>query len=388
MANLVQSNKALLVTNIPNPYRIPLFNELNKQLKLHGINFKVVFGALGYSRRKWKIDMTECAFDYEVLSSRKIRFAAPDQVIFTYGGLLSVLKKENPYLIITIGYTLATIKLWLRSIFIKTRYIIWSGAIFIKNRENYFLRRIQRRILVKRASGFIAYGKKAKEYLIFLGAHPKAISIGINTIDTEYFREETQRIRNSIKKNGKKTLLYVGHFEKRKRIDLLLKAIAILKQRRGDFVLRLIGEGSELKQLKAMASRMDLNDYVSFEGFKQKKEIPEYFAEADCFLFPSEYDIWGLVLVEAMSAGLPCISSIKAGATHDLIKDGVTGFVMDFSDIEKVAEKINWLLDNPELAREISQNASRFINENMNIKESAKGFVEAIIGILNKSESA
>ncbi len=61
---MVKVKKILLITNIPNRYRIPLFNELNRQLKERDIKLKVVFGALGYDRRKWKIDMNECHFDY------------------------------------------------------------------------------------------------------------------------------------------------------------------------------------------------------------------------------------------------------------------------------------------------------------------------------------
>jgi len=63
--------------------------------------------------------------------------------------------------------------------------------------------------------------------------------------------------------------------------------------------------------------------------------------------------VWGLVLVEAMSAGLTCISSIYAGATIDLIKEAETGFALDFSETDKAAEKINWILENPELSKKL-----------------------------------
>ncbi|GAI53781.1 unnamed protein product, partial [marine sediment metagenome] len=170
----------------------------------------------------------------------------------------------------------------------------------------------------------------------------------------------------------------VGYITKRKRLDKLFYVVKRLSIRRQDFVLQLVGSGPESQNLKNLAEDLHIADFVSFEGFKQKKEIPRYLAEADCFLFPSEYDIWGLVLVEAMSAGLPCISSIYAGATHDLIKDGVTGFAMDFSETEKVAERINWILENPELSKDIGQNASRFIAENVGIGKAAAGLVKAI----------
>jgi len=371
------TNKVLLITNIPTPYRIPLFNELNKQLKQQGIKLKVIFGALGYSRRKWNIDMSECYFDYEVLSSRKITLD-PEKTIFTYKGLLNVIKKGNPTVIITIGFSFATMKLWLRSWFFSTPYIIWSGHIKTKGRFESILRRLQRRLIVRRATGFIAYGTKAKEYLISLGVDPDKVVIGINTVDTEFFKTETKKISIDPRSNSKKCLLYIGHFAKGKRIDLLFHVVKILLKKRNDFILKLVGDGSEKEDLKTLAQELNIRDYVSFEGFKQKNGIPKYLAEADCFLFPSEYDVWGVVLVEAMAVGLPCISSIYSGATHDLIEDGVNGFAMDFSETEKVAEKIDFILENPGMAKHIALNASRFIAEYASLEKSAQGFIRAI----------
>ncbi len=374
-----KKNKILLVTNIPTPYRIPLFNELKEQLERKGLGLKVVFGALGYARRKWAIDMSQCKFEYEVLPSKNLFYSDPEKSSFTYSGLYRVISKENPSVIITNAFSIATMKLWLWSWFLRTPYIIWSGGIVTKGRSVSFLRSIQRRILIKRAVGFIAYGTKAKEYLISLGTAANKIQIGINTTDTEFYRAETKRIRENLEdKKIIKRLLYIGYITKRKRLDKLFYVVKSLSIRHQDFVLQLVGSGPEMKNLKNLADDLHITDFVSFEGFKQKKEIPRYLAEADCFLFPSEYDIWGLVLVEAMSAGLPCIASIHAGATHDLIKERVTGFAMDFSETEEVVDKVNWILENPELSKEIGQNASRFIAENVSIEKSAAGFVKAI----------
>ena len=374
-----KKNRILLVTNIPTPYRIPLFNELKEQLEKKGLGLKVVFGALGYARRKWVVDMSQCKFEYEVLPSKNLRYSDPENSSFTYSGLYRVISKENPSVIITNAFSIATMKIWLRSWFKKTNYIIWSGAIRRKDKSVSFIRRLQRKVTTKRAVGFIAYGTRAKEYLISLGAAADKIQIGINTTDTEFYRAETKRIRENLEdKEERKCLLYVGYITKRKRLDKLFYVVKKLSIRRQDFVLRLVGSGPEGQNLKNLAEDLHIADFVSFEGFKQKKEIPRYLAEADFFLFPSEYDIWGLVLVEAMSAGLLCISSIYAGATHDLIKDGVTGFAMDFSETEKVAERVNWILENPELSKEIGQNASRFIAVNVSIEKAAAGFVKAI----------
>jgi glycosyltransferase involved in cell wall biosynthesis len=122
-----------------------------------------------------------------------------------------------------------------------------------------------------------------------------------------------------------KILLYCGIFNCGKRIDNLIKIISLLTRNRNDIKLKLVGDGPHKNQLQALSKQMNLEQFVIFEGFKQKEEMPKHLAEANIFLFPSEYDIWGLVLVEAMAAGLPCISSIHSGATEDLIQDGIPG---------------------------------------------------------------
>jgi glycosyltransferase involved in cell wall biosynthesis len=375
-----KENKILLITNIPTPYRLPLFNELNGQLENKGLKLKVIFGALGYPRRKWELDMSECQFDYKVLFSKKIGYSDPEKTSFTYSGLYRVISEENPSVIITNAFSIATAKLWLRS-FLKgnIRYIIWSGAIKQKYNIDSFLRKLQRKMLIKRAAGFVAYGSKAKEYLISLGADPEKIEIGINTVDTEFYRQETGKMRNLENRNNKKHILYIGHLSQRKNVSKVLEGINLLSKSRSDFLLDIVGDGEESKRLEKYVDENQLIDYVMFHGFKQKSDIPQFMAQSDCFLFQTDFDIWGLVLVEAMAAGLPCIASIHAGATHDLIRDEITGFAMDFSETEKVAEKINWILDNHEQAKEIGQNASRFIEENVSIEKSAEGFVKAVI---------
>jgi glycosyltransferase involved in cell wall biosynthesis len=110
-----------------------------------------------------------------------------------------------------------------------------------------------------------------------------------------------------------------------------------------------------------MTRTLGLTDCIRFHGFRQKDELPAFFAQSTCFLFQTDFDIWGLVLNEAMSAGLPCISSTNAGATSDLVIDGENGFVADFSKHEEVIEKIEMLLNNPDKARKMGEEAARFI---------------------------
>jgi glycosyltransferase involved in cell wall biosynthesis len=375
--------KVLLVTNIPTPYRIPLFNILHDELRKKGIDFKVIFAALGYARRQWRVDMRDCLFPYEVLPSTRLFGSDSKRGNFTYRGLGTVLRREQPRVIVSNGFSIGTTKLWKRSLVRPTSYVIWSGAILGESSEHW-LRRLHRKALIQRASAFVAYGSLARRYLLDLGAPPEDVTVGINTVDTGYFSRETERFNHAAGQNGKKRLLFIGELIPRKGADRLLPDIQKLARQRQDFVLDIVGSGSEQPKLEQMVQSLGIKEYVNFVGFKQRHEMPYYMGRANCFVFPTRHDIWGLVLVEAMSAGLPCVSSLNAGATWDLIQDGKTGCAVDFSDSELVTQKLHWLLDHPEESKVIGQRARLFIEQEVTLKKSADGFVAAVEKALNK----
>lgn len=371
--------KILIITDIPNPYRIPLFNALDVKMSAAGFEMKVIFGSARQANRSFEIDMSSCSFTYEVLPSKRMDMGHAENTIINYKGLGKVLKKEKPDKIIVIGFTVATMKLWWRSLFRKTDYLIWSGSIRRQGINTSLIRRIQRKMLIKRASGFIVYGTKSKEYFIGMGVPESRITIAVNTTDTAFFKERTNEIRaGNHRKDDYKHLAYVGYLTPRKNVKLLLEVATALLKKRSDFVLDIIGDGVLREELELYVKEHKLSDNVTFHGFKQKEDLPQFLAGSDVFLFQTDFDIWGLVLVEAMAAGLPCIASVNAGATQDLIQEGVTGFALDFSEMGKAAERIDRLLNNPDKANTIGMAAQQFIHENINIEKSVEGFMKAI----------
>ncbi len=148
-------------------------------------------------------------------------------------------------------------------------------------------------------------------------------------------------------------------------------------------MLDIVGDGEDRIGLELFVRENGLSEFVKFYGYKQTKDLPSFLAKADCFLFQTDFDIWGLVLVEAMAAGVPCISSICAGATDDLIQDGQSGFAVDYSMTGLVADRVMSLFDNPELARDMGLRGQRFITENVTIKHSIEGFHRAILKALD-----
>ncbi len=368
--------KVLLVTNIPTPYRIPLFEELNRQLAAVGIELLVAFGAMGYARRKWKIDLDRITFRYTQLRSRHIVLGkSTEHTLFTYGGLIPLIRKYQPDIIISAGFSISTMKVWMMSRLTGVKYIIWSGSLGLDAKG---WRLFVRRILARRASRAIAYGSRAKAYLNSLGIPEGHITIALNTVDTEYFRKRVERLRAANRNGAAKRLTYIGYLTRGKNVIRILEMIRLLRQVRDDFVLDIVGDGDDFPRLAEYVERHGLQHTVVFHGYRQTREIPEFLSRSYCHLFQTDRDVWGLVLVEAMAAGVPCLSSIHAGATHDLIIDGQTGFAVDFENTQDAFDKVMWLLDHPAEASRIGRNAQMFVEQHLGMPSSAESMVDSI----------
>jgi glycosyltransferase involved in cell wall biosynthesis len=370
-----------LLCNIPTPYRIPLFNEIHSQMSDRGLELRVLFGAAGYQRRKWKIDLGEAGFSYRVLPSSRLLYGNPENPFFTYSKLGEEIRGHRPLAIIGNGFSMATTKLFLSSFYSGIPYLIWSGATGMEGTRFLPVRRLHRKALVRKASGFVAYGSRAARHLEEFGADPERIFLGVNTVDTSTFSRESRRLREHGEvrtTDGENRLLYLGELSPRKNVARLFGAVAILARQRKDFVLDLVGDGKERGRLEKMALDMGIHSLVRFHGFQQKGQIIRFLAAARCLLFQTDYDIWGLVLNEGMAAGLPCLASIHAGATDDLITHGVTGFKVDFSRAEESAQTMNWILEHPGEAEAMGERARSRMENEFSLKTSAKGFVSAV----------
>jgi len=378
MAKLKNMRKAVLITNIPNNYRIPLFNELSKQLLEEEIELHVIFGARTYSRRKSNIDLNDIQFKYNFLESSLYEGSNDEKIVFGYNNLTSVLKALSPSVIICGGFSPATVKVFMYTFLKNVSYIIWSGSTADPNKKISLIRKIQRKVLVKFAKSFIAYGTKAKLYLEDLGAKPDKIKIGINTVDTNFYITETEKLRSQKVKSTEKRLLCIGYLVKRKNISTLIESLQNILANNDDLFLDIVGDGEDKGNLEQLVVEKGLSHKVIFHGFKQRDELPIFMANSYTFLFQTDYDIWGLTLNEAMSAGLPCLSSVNAGATMDLIDDNKNGFCINFESKSIVEQILNKLVNDVNYAEEIGRAAKSTMIEKASIEKSAKGFTEAI----------
>ena len=365
--------KLVVVTNIPTPYRVPLFNTLHHELAAAGWELHVVFGSRGNARRLWQIGPDQYRFPHTFLEGRNLRLGT-ERIINTYGGLGRLLRDLRPTGLVCTGFSPGTMAAARYAKRADVPLAIWSGA--IPGSEATWWRRLQRRWLVGRSSGFLAYGTRAKDYLVDLGAPAPRVHYAWNTVDTSRF-DRLPGVRRP-EPGAPLRVLTVGYLERRKRVDLMLDAVAQARALGYAVELDVVGDGGARPDLEARSAALSLNGAVRFHGYRDYGELEGFYAQAHLFAFSTARDIWGLVLCEAMAAGLPCLASVRAGATHDLVVDGETGFAVDFERRDDVVGRLAALAGANEWLEPMGQAGRNRIKEHFTLAHSSRGWVELV----------
>jgi glycosyltransferase involved in cell wall biosynthesis len=136
--------------------------------------------------------------------------------------------------------------------------------------------------------------------------------------------------------------LFCGQMIARKGVDQLLSAFARLPRGR----LLLVGREAELPSLLASLPA-SVRERIEYAGFRPPEELPRFFAKADVFVLPSRYDGWGVVVNQALGAGLPVVCSDMVGAGYDLVEEGVNGAKFRAGDETSLHEALRRYVDNP-----------------------------------------
>ena len=154
-------------------------------------------------------------------------------------------------------------------------------------------------------------------------------------------------------------LLFVGRLVRRKGVDVLLNALVHLRDDSRIHV-HVVGEGPERKPLMAEATRLGVDDLVTFEGGVSSERIKEYFTSCDALVLPAivtetgETEGLGVVLLEAMGYHKPVIAS-SAGGITDIVIDGETGLLSPPGDAVALARTISIAMDDPERMRRLAE---------------------------------
>lgn len=152
-----------------------------------------------------------------------------------------------------------------------------------------------------------------------------------------------------------KTAMFAGRFSYQKGLDRMLYAWKIVINKQKDWILKLVGDGELKEQLIDQCKKLGIEKNVIFK--EATKDIASEYINSSLFLFTSRFEGFGLVLVEAMQCGVPCISFDCPYGPYDIIDNGENGYLVEDGNIEAFANYVLKLIENDELRKDMGKAA-------------------------------
>lgn len=309
--------KLALLTNIVAPYRLPIYTKLAEHFEL-----LVLTSGEEDNRRVWSgLEATATfrikrAWGLTIKRVKKSESGVADvSYIHINPGYMWEMIKFRPDVIVTNELGFRTLFAMIYGFLFRKPVWVWWGGTLHTERTVSKVKSLWRKIMAKIVAYWISYGETSTEYLVHIGVQRNKIYQIQNCVDEELWSKSGPKRFEDL---PRPILLYVGQLIKRKGVDLLLKASARLQKRGLRFSLLIVGDGPEKSALMALAQALDL-DQVHFIPSLSYQEMPTVYRSADCFVFPTLEDVWGLAVNEAILSGVPVICSIYAGCAREIV---------------------------------------------------------------------
>jgi glycosyltransferase involved in cell wall biosynthesis len=236
----------------------------------------------------------------------------------------------------------------------------FDGAII---RNDKFITKIYKKFILSGSLGFFSPSELTDQYIKVYNKDSKIFRYPFSSLSINDINRNQKSIKNGINSRNKFEIriISVGQFIYRKGFDILLKAINLLPKQL-EIKLKIIGgipneELKKLKELSPFKNNIDFIDYLS------KDKLDEHYEKSDIFILPTREDIWGLVVNEALSKGIPVITSDKCGAGLELIKNAYNGFIFKSEDITELYSLILKVSNEPKLLLEMKNNCINSIKD-------------------------
>jgi 1,2-diacylglycerol 3-alpha-glucosyltransferase len=195
--------------------------------------------------------------------------------------------------------------------------------------------------------------------LYFVKSPVKVIPTGI---DTCIFKDETHHILPSLYASfpsleGKRFLFFAGRLGKEKNIPFLIDVLVSLAPQHRNLMLVISGDGPAKTDLEEYAKSVGVADAILFTGYIERRKLQQFYCKAEVFVFASKVESQGMVVLEAMACGTPVVAIGKMG-TREVMGGDAGGFMVD-DDLHEFAEKVDLLLNNPEIRSVKAEEALR-----------------------------
>jgi glycosyltransferase involved in cell wall biosynthesis len=319
--------RVALLTNVIPPYHKPVLDYLARR---YG-SLRVLLSTPMEANRPWKLEWQ--GLDVVVQKTWTLTgwwqhpggFSEPLAIHLPLD-TLAQLRRYRPHVVISVEMGMRTLLAAVyRKLNRRSRLIVWAEVSEATEQGRGSLRRIIRLLLCRHADAFLAVGSSGVRYLRSLGADPAKLFPLLYTTGVERFSE------NEIERPPERAhgLLYTGQLIERKGLlpflDTLSKWAAAHPARNVEFTI--VGDGPLRARLESFAVADNLE--LRFHGNLPYEELPRVYSEAGLFVLPTLADSWGVVVNEALAAGLPVLGSARAQAVEELIEDGNNGWIFD-----------------------------------------------------------
>ncbi len=318
----------------PTPYMVERFNAVADR---NTINFEAWFDDVREPDRSWDVNEGEWRFAARYLGknglpilkdwkipSQELRDTKPDLII-----------QECDRSHLAVGFLLGRVLAKRTAFRSLPNYDAWS--------ERTWWREVSKHFLYRAVDGAKVPGPDGAAMTQRYGLPPERVSFVTQSVDIAHYAK-ARAIAPEVRSARREALglrgcvfLYVGRIWSGKGLDYLFDAYRTVSQKHPEVSLLLVGDGMDETCYKQAASALP---NVHFAGFVQKDELPEWYGLADVLVFPTLGDPNGLVVEEAMAAGLPVICSDSAGDIRMRLPDGVVGYVVPTSDAITLADRM------------------------------------------------
>ena len=347
--------KILYTKSGSSPYRVDFFNELGKHIDLDVLyEYRIAFDR----DKTWSLKV---AHHFKEFFLKSFHLFGSTVVSFDFTKHL----KKKYDLIIVGEYNTMTgrlITLYLSAKKIPFALNIDGG--YIKKNDNW-LKKKSKTFFISKPTWWLSPSIESDSYLKHYGAvesniyrYPFTSVLEKDVLLNVLTVEEKDEIRKKLKITEKKVVMTVGRFIKSKGFDVLLKSFSKVESKTG---LYIVG-GEPTEEYLELIDKYNLKN-VHFISFLNKNELANYYKAADLFVLPTRKDVWGLVINEAMSFGLPVITTDKCVAGIELVEDNENGFIVPVDDQEELTQKINTILLNETLRNKMALNSLKKIQQ-------------------------
>jgi glycosyltransferase involved in cell wall biosynthesis len=354
--------KLAIVTNIPAPYRIPIYNRISEKM---GKDFLAIYCAELEDNRQWTL--SEIKYRSTCLKENVYKKKDGYNYVHNNPDVLKHLIRFKPDVVITTGFNPTHLYAWLYTLFFRKKHIPMTDGWLHSESNLGSLHRIIRRIVFNTSDAFIGASKNSLTLFESYGISNDKFFQSHLCIDNKQFANESGF------KDRPYHIMFSGQFHERK-LPLFFAEIAcaLTKKIQGLNVL-ILGDGPLKKEFFQKLDSNNVN--YTYAGYVNQSDLPKYYASSKLFLFTTRLDAWGLVVNEALASATPVISTPYTGVINDLLVDAFNGRIMDL-DINAWSNTVLEILENESLWKKLSLNAVHSV-QRFNFDTAADGIIKA-----------